>query len=69
MWPSSGPSPTAPRLPVLGAPDLDVVLHLGPRGGGVEEDNPLLHAAGHSFSGGAQDATGLLDCKTEHINS
>ena len=56
--PSSGLSPTAPHLSVLGAPDLDTVLHLEPHKCRVERDNHLTD--GHASSDGG---VGLSDCK------
>ena len=53
-WSSSGPSPAALFL-VLGAPDLEAVLQMGPHKGRVERDNHLPVPAGHPSHDGAQD--------------
>ncbi|XP_032300907.1 transcription factor PU.1 isoform X1 [Coturnix japonica] len=50
-------------FPVLGTPDLDTVLQLGPHEGRAEGDNHLPGPAGHPSSDGTQDTIGLGDCK------
>ena len=50
-------------FPVLGAPDLDRVLQMGPHEGREEEDNHLLVPAGHPSSDGTRDTIGLPGCK------
>ena len=51
-------------FPVLGAPDLDEILQMGPHEGRVEMDNPphLLPASHPSFAA-AKDTIGLLGFK------
>ena len=47
---------------MLGAPDLDVGLQVGPHKGRAEGDNHLPPPAAHSSLDAAQDAVGLLGC-------
>ena len=48
---------------VLGTPNLDAVLWVGPHTGRVEGDIHLPAAAGHSSFDAAQDSLGLLSCR------
>lgn len=50
-------------LLVLGGPDLDALLQVGPQKGKIEGDNPLPYPAGHSSVDAAQDSVGILACK------
>ena len=47
-------------FPVLGAPDLDAVLLLGPHEDRIVGDNPLPLPSGHSSSDGTQDTIAFL---------
>jgi len=48
---------------MLGATDLDTVLQMKPRKGGVERDNPLPRPVGHAFSDAARGIVCLPGCK------
>jgi len=51
-------------LLVLGAPELDAVLQMGPHEGRVERDSHLPAPAGHPSSDGAQDTICFPSCKS-----
>ena len=48
---------------VLGAPDLNTVLQLGPHKSRVEGDSHLPHPADHSSSDGTWDIISIPGCK------
>ncbi|KAK4823520.1 hypothetical protein QYF61_003029 [Mycteria americana] len=50
-------------LLMLGAPELDAVLQVGPHESGVEGQNHLPQPVGHASSDAAQDIVGFLGCK------
>ena len=51
-------------FPVVGAPDLDTLLHMGPCERRAERDYHLPVPAGHPSSDEAQDTIGLPSCKS-----
>ena len=63
--PHADPLQQLPVLLVLGAADLDTVLHMRGNNGRAERDNHLPVPAGHLSSDGTQDTTCFPSCKMQ----